>query len=199
MPSRSERPQVAVLISGAGSLLRTLIEASQDGRLAVELVGVGADRVASGLIWAERAGLPNFVLPLTDATDRAEWDRVLTRRVAQWEPDLVVSAGFMRLFGPAFLARFAGRCLNTHPSLLPSFPGRGAVRQALAAGVKLTGCTVFQVDAGVDTGPIVAQAGVPVRPGDDEATLHERIKIEERQLLVDVIREWPFGRRGDYD
>ncbi|MDR1212503.1 MAG: phosphoribosylglycinamide formyltransferase [Propionibacteriaceae bacterium] len=199
MPSRSERPGVAVLISGSGSLLRALIEASQSGRLEVELVGVGSDRTAEGLIWAEQAGLPNFVWPLEAAADRAEWDRGLTRRVAAWEPELVLSLGFMRLLGPAFLDRFEGRCLNTHPSLLPSFPGRRAVRDALAGGVKLTGCTIFQVDAGVDTGPIVAQAAVPVLPQDDETSLHERVKTAERQLLIDVIGEWPFGRRGDYD
>jgi len=122
--------------------------------------------------------------------DRTRWDEELTQIVAGYEPDLVISAGFMKLVGEAFLARFSGRFINTHPALLPSFPGAHAVRDALAAGVKVTGCTVFAVDEGVDTGPIIAQEAVEVLPGDDEVTLHERIKQVERRLLVDVVKGW---------
>jgi len=119
--------------------------------------------------------------------DRAAWDAELTAQVGAHRPDLVVSAGFMRLLGPAFLDRFGGRVVNSHPSLLPAFPGAHAVRDALAHGVTVTGATLFVVDAGVDSGPIVAQVAVPVRADDDEASLHERIKAEERALLVDVV------------
>jgi phosphoribosylglycinamide formyltransferase 1 len=121
------------------------------------------------------------------AVDRAAWDAALADAVAAHDPDLVVSAGFMKVLGPAFLARFGGRTVNTHPALLPAFPGAHAVSDALAYGVRVTGCTVHLVDAGVDTGPILAQEAIPVLDGDDEAALHERIKVVERRLLVDVL------------
>jgi phosphoribosylglycinamide formyltransferase-1 len=165
------------------------------GEVAANVVAVGADRVAPGLAYAEAAGLPTFVVPLARDADRAVWDRDLTARVAAYEPDLVVSAGFLKLVGSAFLERFGGRFINTHPALLPSFPGHHAVRDALAYGVKMTGCTIFVVDAGVDTGPILDQVAVPVLPGDDEASLHERIKVQERQLLIDTVRTWQFSER----
>ena len=182
--------RLVVLISGTGTLLQALIDAIAAGGLSAEIVAVGADRAAEGLARAEAAGIPVFVHELARGADRTAWDRKLTELVAGFDPDLVVSAGFMKLLGPAFLDRFGGRVINTHPALLPSFPGAHAVRDALAAGVKVTGCTVFAVDEGVDTGPIIAQVAVPVLPGDDEASLHERIKRAERALLVAVVRNW---------
>jgi formyltetrahydrofolate-dependent phosphoribosylglycinamide formyltransferase len=131
--------------------------------------------------------VPTFAHRVADHAARADWDQALTKSCAAFEPDLVVSAGFMKLAGPAFLARFGGRFINTHPSLLPSFPGMHGVRDALEYGVTVTGCTVFMVDAGVDTGPVIAQAAVPVRGDDDEASLHERIKRAERSLLADTV------------
>ncbi len=146
---------------------------------------MGADRDGiEGLARAERAGISTFVVPLSDHPDRASWDVALADAVAEHEPDLVVLAGFMKLTGPAFLSRFGGRTLNTHPALSPSFPGMHGPRDALEYGVKITGCTLFVVDEGVDTGPIVAQEAVPVLDDDDEASLHERIKTSERAMLV---------------
>jgi len=156
--------------------------------LPVRVVAVGADRGGiAGLERAERADVPTFVTRLEDHEDRAAWDRALTKAVGAYEPDLVVSAGFMKILGPEFLGTFGGRVLNTHPALLPAFPGAHAVADALAYGVRVTGCTVHLVDAGVDTGPIVAQEAVSVEPGEDVDALHERIKVVERRLLVDVI------------
>jgi phosphoribosylglycinamide formyltransferase-1 len=151
-------------------------------------VAVGADRDGiEGLIRAEKAGVPTFVHRVADFPTRVEWDAAMAASVAAYEPDLVISAGFMKLAGPTFLSRFPGRYVNTHPALLPSFPGMHGARDALAYGVKITGCTLFVVDAGVDTGPILAQVAVPVHDQDDEATLHERIKTVERQMLVDTV------------
>jgi formyltetrahydrofolate-dependent phosphoribosylglycinamide formyltransferase len=183
---RPDRPaRVVVLVSGSGTLLQAVLDAPD---LPVSVVAVGADRTGiAGLERAERAGVPSFVVRLKDHADRAEWDRALTKAVSAYEPDLVVSAGFMKILGPEFLAAFAGRVLNTHPALLPAFPGAHAVADALAYGVRVTGCTVHLVDAGVDTGPIVAQEAVNVVPGEDVDALHERIKVVERRLLVDVI------------
>ncbi|GLZ43263.1 phosphoribosylglycinamide formyltransferase [Actinokineospora sp. NBRC 105648] len=152
------------------------------------VVAVGADRTGiEGLARAERAGLPGFAVRVRAHPDRAAWDAALTEAVAAHRPDLVVSAGFMKILGPAFLARFGGRVINTHPALLPAFPGAHAVSDALAHGVQVTGSTVHLVDGGVDTGPIIAQQAVAVAAGDDEAGLHERIKAVERRLLVDVV------------
>ena len=152
------------------------------------MVAVGADRPGiTALNRAERAGIPSFILRLPDYPSREEWDAALARTCAGYQPDLIVLAGFMKLVGKEFLEVFGGRCLNTHPALLPSFPGTHGVRDALAHGVKVTGCTVFIVDEGVDAGPIVAQASVPVADDDDEATLHERIKVAERALLVGTV------------
>jgi formyltetrahydrofolate-dependent phosphoribosylglycinamide formyltransferase len=176
---------VVVLVSGSGTLLQSVLDAAD---LPVRVVAVGADRPdIEGLARAERAGVPSFVVRLRDHADRAAWDRALTDAVAAHEPDLVVSAGFMKILGPTFLTTFGGRVLNTHPALLPAFPGAHAVADAVAYGVRMTGCTVHLVDAGVDTGPIVAQEAVSVSPGEDVDTLHERIKVVERRLLVDVI------------
>lgn len=179
--------RVVVLASGSGTLLQALLDATAPGYPA-QVVAVGADRAGiEALGRAERAGVPSFVVRLADHPDRPAWDRALTGAVAAHEPDLVVSAGFMKLVGPAFLARFAGRVINSHPALLPAFPGTHAVRDALRYGVKITGCTILLVDDGVDSGPVLAQEPVRVQPGDDEDSLHERIKIVERRLLVDVV------------
>jgi phosphoribosylglycinamide formyltransferase 1 len=149
---------------------------------------VGADREGAGaLARAEAAGVPTFVCPLGRGDDRAAWDDALTAAVTAHRPDLVVSAGFMKLLGPPFLDAFGGRVVNSHPALLPSFPGMHGARDALAHGVKVSGATLFVVDAGVDSGAIVAQRAVPVHDDDDETSLHERIKVEERVMLVDVV------------
>ncbi|MDR2895144.1 MAG: phosphoribosylglycinamide formyltransferase [Propionibacteriaceae bacterium] len=182
--------RLVVLISGQGSLLAALLEAIEAGQLEAQVLAVGADRAAAGLARPKAQGIPTFVQRLPTGADRSVWDQALADQVAAYQPDLVVSAGFMKLVGKGFLDRFGGRFINTHPALLPSFPGAHAVRDALAAGVKVTGCTVFQVDQGVDTGPIIAQEPVLVAAGDDEDSLHERIKQVERRLLVRVIKEW---------
>jgi len=179
-----------VLVSGTGTLLQALIDASQDPSFGVEIVGVGADRdQIAALERAERANIATFVHPLPRGADRAEWDRQLAAQVGKFEPDLVVSAGFMKLVGEHFLAEFGGRMINTHPALLPSFPGMHGPRDALAYGVKVSGATVFLVDAGVDSGVILAQAAVPVLDDDSVDTLHERIKAVERDLLLSTTHQ----------
>jgi phosphoribosylglycinamide formyltransferase 1 len=180
--------RLVVLVSGAGTNLQALIDACQDPAYGATVAGVGADR--SGIAALDRAAaasIPAFTLRVGDFPSRAAWDGALTTACAEFQPDLVVCAGFMKLVGKEFLGRFAGRCLNTHPALLPSFPGMHGVRDALAYGVKVTGCTVFLVDEGVDAGPVLAQAAVAVRDDDDEPALHERIKVAERALLVDTV------------
>jgi phosphoribosylglycinamide formyltransferase 1 len=180
--------RLVVLVSGTGTNLQALLEAAADPAYGATVVAVGADRPGiEALARAERAGVPTFVLRLRDHPDRESWDEALTSTVSAYEPDLVISAGFMKLVGKAFLERFAGRFINTHPALLPSFPGMYGPRDALVYGVKITGVTIFLVDAGVDSGPIVAQAAVPVQAADDEQALHERIKSVERTLLVDTV------------
>jgi formyltetrahydrofolate-dependent phosphoribosylglycinamide formyltransferase len=177
-----------VLVSGAGTLLQAMIDAIDTPGYPARVVAVGADRLGTeGLARAERAHIPNFVVRLADHRDRGAWDRALTEAVRAYRPDLVVAAGFMKILGPAFLDGFGGRVVNSHPALLPSFPGAHAVADALAHGVRVTGCTVFLIDDGIDTGPILAQQAVPVEPCDTEAELHERIKVAERRLVVDVI------------
>jgi len=177
-----------VLVSGGGTNLQALLDASADPSYGATVVAVGADRDdIEGLARAERAGVPTFVQRLGEHADRAAWDKALTEAVRDHGPDLVVLAGFMKLTGPAFLAEFGGRCVNTHPALSPAFPGMHGPADALAYGVKVTGATLFVVDAGVDTGPIVAQTAVPVEDDDDAQTLHERIKVAERAMLVDVV------------
>nr|WP_206314452.1 phosphoribosylglycinamide formyltransferase [Streptomyces coryli] len=182
------------MVSGSGTNLQALLDNLADAEAPgaeappYEIVAVGADRRGiAGLERAERAGVPTFVERVQDHNTRDDWDRSLAEAVAAYEPDLVVSAGFMKIVGKHFLARFGGRFVNTHPALLPSFPGAHGVRDALAYGVKATGCTVHFVDDGVDTGPIIAQGVVEVRDADTEETLHERIKDVERRLLVDVV------------
>jgi phosphoribosylglycinamide formyltransferase-1 len=180
--------RVVVLVSGTGTNLQALIDASRDPSYGVSIVAVGADRDGiEGLARAERAGVPTFVLRVKDFDTRAEWDRALTAACQEHDPDLVVLAGFMKLTGAAFLEVFGGRCVNTHPALSPSFPGMQGPADALAYGVKVTGATLFVVDAGVDTGPIVEQAVVRVEDDDDVESLHERIKVAEREMLVTCV------------
>lgn len=180
--------RLVVLVSGSGTTLQALLDASDDPAWGATVVAVGADRPGTrGVERAQERGIPAFVLPLADHPTREAWDAALAEAVAAHEPTLVVLAGFMRLVGTRFLDRFGGRTLNTHPALSPAFPGMHAVREALAHGVKVTGCTLFVVDHGVDTGPIVAQTAVPVLDDDTEDTLHERIKTAERATLVDAV------------
>jgi phosphoribosylglycinamide formyltransferase-1 len=173
-------------VSGSGTNLQALLDSCADPAYGAAVVAVGADR--SGIVAlkrAEDAGIATFVVRVADFAERARWDQALRDEVLGHAPDLVVSAGFMKLLGPDFLAAFGGRTVNTHPALLPSFPGMHGPRDALAYGVKITGCTLFAVAAGVDDGPIIAQTAVPVEDGDDEAALHERIKTVERRMLVE--------------
>ena len=180
--------RVVVLVSGSGTNLQALLDAAVDPAYGAKVVAVGADRDGiEGLARADRAGVPTFVATLKDFSSRDAWDHALADRVAAFEPDLVVLAGFMKLVGPEFLERFANKVVNTHPALCPSFPGVNGPGDALAYGVKVTGATLFVVDAGVDTGPIVAQTVVPVEDDDDVSALHERIKVAERQMLVDNV------------
>lgn len=191
--------RIVVLISGTGSNLAALLEAqrsdtetsagSAQERVPYEIVGVVADRDAAGLAHAADAGIPTSVVRLKDHADRAAWDDALAREVSALAPDLVVLAGFMKLIGAPLLTAHPGRIINTHPALLPSFPGAHGVRDALAHGVKVTGASVIEVDPGVDTGRILAQRAVDVLDGDTEESLHERIKAVERDMLVEVVRE----------
>ena len=177
---------IVVLVSGTGSLLQALIDASADPAYGVQVVAVGADRAGTlGQARAEAAGIPTFVCRVADFPSRADWDAALADTITAYRPVFVVSAGFMKLLGPATLA--AHTVVNTHPALLPSFPGAHAVRDALAYGVTVTGTTCHLVDAGVDTGPIIEQHAVAIEPGDTEDSLHERIKVVERSMLVDVV------------
>lgn len=192
---------MVALASGTGSVFEALAEALGVEE-SIDVVGLVCDQPGAGVLdIASRAGVPTDVVPLLDRTRRDEWDEQLAGVLAERRPDLVVSAGFMRLLGPAVLDSFSDRIINTHPALLPAFPGAHAVRDALAYGVRVTGCTVHLVDAGIDTGPVLAQRVVEVRDDDDEESLHERIKQVERALLPDVaarmLREgWTInGRR----
>ena len=189
IPAAPDAPaRLVVLVSGSGTNLQALLEACADPAYGAQVVAVGADR--DGITGLERAvthGVPTFVERVQAHPDRAAWDAALADRVAAYEPDLVVLAGFMKLVGETFLARFGGRTVNTHPALSPAFPGMRGPADALAYGVKVTGATLFVVDAGVDTGPIVAQAVVPVADDDDVESLHERIKTAERAMLVEAV------------
>lgn len=181
--------RVAVMISGSGTLLQSLIDSVRS----YDICAVVADRPASGLQRATTAGIPTAVVAPADHPDRDAWSSALADTVQEFGPDWIVSAGFMRILGPAFLDRFPQRVINSHPALLPAFPGAHGVRDALAYGVKVTGCTVHFVDAGVDTGPIIAQDAVAVEPHDDEASLHERIKHAEWRLLPKVVEQLVTG------
>jgi phosphoribosylglycinamide formyltransferase 1 len=190
-PQTSREPaRVVVLLSGTGTLLQALLDATADPGYGARVVAVGSDRPGVvGLDRAAAAGVPTFVHPLVPGSSRAAWDAGLRDLVAEHRPDLVVSAGFMKLVGPAFLEAFGGRTINTHPALLPAFPGMHGPRDALAHGVKVAGATVFLVDAGVDTGVILGQAAVRVEDDDTVASLHERIKVVERELLVSTTHQ----------
>ena len=160
------------------------------GSTASTIAAVGADKPCTGLDRAAAAGVETFLIEPTDYADREQWNRALEEKIASYTPDYVVFAGFMRIVDAQLVARFENRIINTHPALLPSFPGAHGVRDALAHGVKITGLTVHFVDSGVDTGTIIAQAAVPVEDGDTEESLHERIKVQERQLLVRTLAEF---------
>jgi phosphoribosylglycinamide formyltransferase-1 len=177
---------VVVLASGTGSLLSSLLDAAV-GDYPGRIVAVGVDRDCRAAEIAAAASVPAYTVRLKDHRDREAWDAAITDATAAHGPDLIVSAGFMKILGPQFLSHFYGRIINTHPAMLPAFAGAHGVAEALAYGVKVTGCTVHLVDAGTDTGPILAQQPVPVLDGDDEETLHERIKVVERRMLVDVV------------
>ena len=182
------RARLVVLVSGEGTNLQALIDACADERYGADVAAVGADREAiPALARAQRAGIPTFVHRVKDYSSRADWDTVVANSCAAYQANLVILAGFMKLVGSRFLDRYGGRCLNTHPALLPSFPGMHGVRDALDYGVKVTGCTVFIVDPGIDAGPVAAQRAVLVGDDDDEAALHERIKVAERALLVETV------------
>jgi phosphoribosylglycinamide formyltransferase-1 len=183
MPAR-----LVVLASGTGTNLQALLDASADEAYGAQVVAVGTDRDGiEALARAARAGVPVFTRRVKDFPSRADWDLAFAESCADFGPDLVISAGFMKIVGHAFLDRFGGRFINTHPALLPAFPGMHGVADALGYGVKVTGCTVFLVDEGTDTGPVIAQAAVPVRDDDDVAALHERVKVAERSLLVQTV------------
>ncbi|SCE93513.1 formyltetrahydrofolate-dependent phosphoribosylglycinamide formyltransferase [Micromonospora coriariae] len=188
MTEPASAARIVVLVSGSGSNLQALLDAAADPAYGAQVVAVGADRDGiAGLDRAAAAGVPTFVERVRDHDTREDWDRALTAHVAKHQPDLVISAGFLKLVGPHFLAAFGDRYLNTHNTLLPAFPGIHGPRDALAYGVKLTGATLFFVDAGMDTGPIVAQVAVPVLDSDDVETLTERIKEAERRQLVEQV------------
>lgn len=183
-----------VLVSGRGSNLRAICRAIDDGSCEARIVGVVSDkRSAAGLEFAEARGIPTRVVPLEKGDDRDQWNVELADQVASLNPELVVLAGFMRILGPPFLERFPGRIINVHPALLPSFPGHNGPKDAIKGGVRISGCTVHIVDDGVDTGPIIAQAAVPVLPDDTPETLHARIQVQEHRLLPEVIQRITLG------
>lgn len=184
---------IVVLISGGGSNLRALLEASEDAEFPARVVAVGADRDADGLAHAEEFGIPSFTVPFTSYDTRQEWGDALLEQIRQWEPDLVILSGFMRLVPPRIVAAFSPFLINTHPAYLPEFPGAHGVRDALAAGATETGASLIVVDNGVDAGPIISQQRVPVLPGDTEGALHDRIKPVERRLLIDAILDIANG------
>jgi len=185
--------KLVVLISGGGSNLRALLEAASDAEYPARVVAVGADREADGLGHAEHFGVPTFSVVFSNFADRAAWGDELLAQIRQWQPDLVVLSGFMRLVPPRVVAALAPNLINTHPAYLPEFPGAHGVRDALAAGVEQTGASVIVVDEGVDSGPILAQRRIPVLPGDDESSLHDRIKVVERELLVQTVLDIANG------
>ncbi len=185
---------LVVLISGAGSNLRALLEAAADAEYPARVVAVGADRDADGLDFAEEFGVASFTVAYSSFDSREEWGDALLEQILQWSPDLVVLSGFMRLLPPRVVAALSPRLINTHPAYLPEFPGAHAVRDALAAGATSTGASLIVVDDGVDAGPIIVQERVGIRPDDSEATLHERIKTVERRLLVQTVLDIANGQ-----
>lgn len=185
--------RLVVLISGAGSNLLSLLESCEDEGFPAGVVAVGADRDASGLEHAARRGIPTFTVNWEEHADRESWGDALLGRIREWEPDLVILSGLMRLLPPRVVDAFSPRLLNTHPAFLPEFPGAHAVRDALEAGVPRSGASIIVVDGGVDSGPVLAQERVPVAAGDTEASLHDRIKTVERHLVVATILDIAAG------
>ena len=179
---------VVVLISGSGSNLRALLDATKNPLFPARVLAVGSDKPASGLDHADLFGVPTFVVEEKHFSNRDEWAEKLAENISHFNPDLIVLAGFMKVLPQPFVSQFSPRIINIHPALLPSFPGAHAVRDALAAGARETGATVHIVDEGVDTGPVLAQQAVTILPADDEQSLHDRIKVVEHKLLVDTIR-----------
>ena len=181
------RQRLVVLISGAGTNLLALLETLPGTQIPADVVAVGSDTEAPGLHHASARGIPTFVVPWEQFSSREEWGAALGDALASHEPDLIILSGFMKLLPAELVSRFSPRIINTHPAYLPEFPGAHAVRDALAAGAAETGASVIVVDEGVDTGQILAQRRVPLQPGDDETALHDRIKVVERELLVQVL------------
>lgn len=184
---------LVVLISGGGSNLRALLEASEDAQFPARVVAIGADRDADGFAHAEEFGIPTFSVSLSNFADRDAWGDALLDQIGVWGPDLVILSGFMKLLPPRVVATLSPRLINTHPAYLPEFPGAHAVRDAIEAGVTETGASVILVDNGVDSGPIISQRRIAVHPGDTEATLHDRIKPVERQLLIQAVLDIANG------
>lgn len=178
---------LVVLISGGGSNLRALLDASRDAEFPARVVAIGADRDADGLALGEEYGIPTFTVTYTAFVDRATWGDAMLEQIRSWDADLVILSGFMRIFPPRVVAALSPAMINTHPAYLPEFPGAHGVRDALAAGVDLTGASVIVVDNSVDGGPVIVQERVAVHPGDTETTLHERIKPVERRLLIQTV------------
>ena len=185
--------KLVVLISGGGSNLRSLLDAADDAEYPARVVAIGADRDADGLAHAEQRGIASFTVPFGSFADRDAWGDELLEQVTFWQPDLVILSGFMRLLPHRFVAALAPRLINTHPAYLPEFPGAHGVRDALAAGATQTGASVIVVDHGIDSGPIITQERVSVHPGDTEHSLHDRIKLVERRLLVDCVLDIANG------
>ena len=184
---------LVVLISGGGSNLRALLDAAEDAEFPARVVAVGADRDADGFAHAEAYGIPTFSAALSNFPDRESWGDELLEQIQSWQPDLVVLSGFMKLLPPRVIAALSPRLINTHPAYLPEFPGAHGVRDALAARVSETGASVIVIDIGVDSGPIISQQRIAVLPGDTEATLHDRIKVVERELLVQAVLDIANG------
>lgn len=178
--------RIILLASGSGSLAQSIIDARDSGKLKVEILQLISDKQSQAIERAEAAGIPTRFLPMTEV--RSTWDDLIYKLVSDLNPDLVVSVGFMRILTSEFVSTFP--TINTHPALLPNFPGAHGVRDAMRAGAKVTGSTVHWVDAGIDTGEIIRQKEVAVLPQDDETTLHERIKIVERELIVETLQSF---------
>lgn len=185
---------IVVLISGSGSNLKALLEACDNPLFPAKILAVGSDNAASGLAHAEQFGVPTFVVEPSLFDSREQWSQILLKSVQYHNPDLVILAGFMKVLPESFVSALSPNLINLHPSLLPAFPGAHAVRDALSAGAKNTGATVHIVDAGVDTGPVLAQREVAIASGVSEAELHEQIKVVERALIVDVVAEIAEGK-----
>lgn len=184
---------LVVLISGGGSNLRSLLEVCEDAEFPARVVAVGSDRDADGFAHAEAYGIPTFSLAMSSFPDRDAWGDAMLDQIAVWQPDLVILSGFMKLFPPRVVEALSPNLINTHPAFLPEFPGAHGVRDAIQAGAKQTGASVIVVDNGVDSGPIISQRRIPILPEDSEATLHERIKPVERELLIQAVLDIANG------